>query len=49
MCFKCNKVGHEARECTEKIVEKCPKCNHVGHSEARCLKEWDEPSRKMMG
>ena len=44
MCFKCNEVGHTARECKAKNLIHCAKCNGVGHKESRCLKVWEPPS-----
>ena len=44
LCFKCNKVGHKANECTETHVMKCLACGQIGHQQNRCLKVWLSPA-----
>ena len=41
LCFKCNKGGHTAKQCTEKDIPCCKKCNMTGHHESKCLKVYE--------
>ena len=44
MCFKCNEVGHQAKDCTAKNITHCNKCGAIGHKESRCLRVWAAPT-----
>lgn len=35
-CWRCNKVGHFAKECGRSRDDKCRKCGKVGHFEVCC-------------
>ena len=44
-CWRCDKVGHFAKDCRRSRDHKCGKCGHMGHFEVCC--HW--PSRIMDG
>ena len=48
MCFKCNQVGHQAKDCTASNVVTCNKCGQAGHKENRCLKVWNQHKPQAM-
>ena len=35
-CWRCDKVGHFAKECRRSRDHKCGKCGHIGHFEVCC-------------